>query len=266
MTKLDLSHPLPGAYVTTLDHCLPKPDKRLRGGWLSTEGVPAGTVVIVTTRACSDDDGYGAWRRGMTEVTLQLPSRGGSPDRVEFLVGGPAGVQPPSRHDHVGAAALAMQIADDLHTYDGGTCNLDWIEAGATARRWKAVLAELLRAGRVSEADIRNAMTVNDRRDERWYDAESFRDGWRRADDGEQVTTIGESVRRFKSGGGDTIAAANAGAMAQSERATAGATGRASDATVKAAAEEWATMRHPLPEYGPTVLDQMRALLATEKP
>jgi len=128
MTKLDLSHPLPGAYVTTRDHCLPKPDKRLRGGWLSTEGVPAGTVVIVTTRAGNDEDGYGAWRRGMTEVTLQLPSRfGGSPDRVEFLVG-PAGVHTVSSRTWrrwgvppTGARTLAKQIADDLHAYDGGT-------------------------------------------------------------------------------------------------------------------------------------------------
>jgi len=31
MTKLDLSNPKPGAYVTTRDHRLPKPDRRLGG-------------------------------------------------------------------------------------------------------------------------------------------------------------------------------------------------------------------------------------------
>lgn len=262
-TKFDLKAPKPGAYVTTRDHRLPKPDKRLRGGWLSTEGVPAGTVVIVTVRSLRDAD-VAAWRRECTEVTLQLPGGYSIPGKAELLVA-------PDGKVAVGldeaAGALAKEVADDLLEYHEGTCILDWIEAGSNAQRWEAVLSTLLRAGRVSEADIRTAMKINDVEDDRRFDAEAYVRGWRHADEGVQIAEIGEKVRGYQGGGEDTITAASAGALAQNVHANR-FEGKADDAHVKAQARIWAEQRHPLPEFGApasdaeSMLAQIRALLA----
>lgn len=263
MTKLDLKAPKPGAYVTTKAHRLPKPDKRLRGGWLSTEGVPAGTVVTVTVRSLRDAD-VAAWRRECTEVTLQLPGGYSIPGKAELLVS-------PDGRVAVGldeaAGALAKEVADDLYEHHEGVHNLDWIESGSDARRWEAVLSTLLRAGRVTEADIRVAMQINDSGDDREHDARAYVRGWRHADEGVSITEIGAKVRDYQGGGAYTVVAASAGALAQNVHANR-FEGKADAAHVLAQARIWAEQRHPLPmfEAAPSdaeaTLAQIRALLA----
>jgi hypothetical protein len=77
---------------------------------------------------------------------------------------------------------------------------------------------------------------------------------------GEPLTEIGARVRAYLGGGGDTVTAARAGALAQNVHANR-YEGRADDALVAAEAERWVAARHPMPAFGATVLDQVRTLL-----
>lgn len=209
----------PGMYRTTKPHVLKKPDKRLRAGWNSTTGVEAGEWILVTVepeRRFSDDDVQLEPR--WLEVTLHLPASYDLPDKVRWSVPMPGNVSTRTVgkfDEDKDARAMLDGLVADLVPVRTGEAILDWIAPDEINDRVaRNLLATLVHGGRLSEADIREAMQVREARYEREHDIECFVAGWQFwvSDPGaHSFAKVGEHVRHQKGGGDDTKKAAEAG-------------------------------------------------------
>lgn len=251
----------PGCYRTTKDHRHPKPDKRLRGGWLSADGVPAGTRIVVERRP---DYALGEIDPAWVRLSFELPgpyTRETIDVRFSTHTGKVLWDSNIDEERHAARLALFKDIVADLEPVREGTAVLAWIDPGRGTHNWPPILAALIHAGRVSEADVRVAVEREEIGYARDHAIDAFERGWAAAEAGRGAhEPFPEEIRGNIGGGEETRDAARAGFLARNTlpNGPKAAVGR------RLEAQRWAAEQYPMPEW-PLATDDTTKWLAAER-